>query len=504
MRWLLLAILLACLPASGKILRGGGSGIVIPSQCISGTANQIAACATWLDNPLCSASVLGDYYWEIDSATAYQIGGQTGTSIGPYTLSQLDSGSKPIYGAYVVQYRAGISNLTTDDVLHLHQQSGYVNQPTTCPSAGTVLTCLAANPGVGCTPSTSYTVDNLFVSATDYGALCTNTIGLFHYNGGNKQSHAALDLPSTFYNLGTKGLANAVNTELNVATLTGVTITNGVRTITNTGTNNLVPGEHVYLTGTVPAPFVAQTVYYVTSAIASPTATSFQLSATKGSTGSVIVPTASSSATTVTVMPFTYSSPLLAGGANQSAKGVIAFLQNVIGSSPLLFNGALGAYESCTNYPGNGEPSGGVAGRYYAYSTYAAQTLNGTTVGTPFSPITVTTSTTVSNSGAAHPWISNGACQTNVTSQGSSPIPENVKYAIAHWVESDPAAHGDGAFSGIGARGAYFWVEQAKGYVGILMRVGAPGTGYNSMQCGRLIRRAFDTGIQQTGSIPTS
>jgi hypothetical protein len=87
-----------------------------------------------------------------------------------------------------------------------------------------------------------------------------------------------------------------------------------------------------------------------------------------------------------------------------------------------------------------------------------------------------------------------------------SPIPEAWHYSMAHWVEDDPATNGDGAFSSAGAYGFYPWIEAAKVYYGVISRQQATGNGeqngYQSAKCGRLVRRAWDTGVQQVGTIP--
>jgi hypothetical protein len=89
-----------------------------------------------------------------------------------------------------------------------------------------------------------------------------------------------------------------------------------------------------------------------------------------------------------------------------------------------------------------------------------------------------------------------------------SPIPEAWHYSIGHWVEDDPTTNGDGAFSSPGAFGFYPWIESTKTYYGIISRqqsrVQGKQQGYASAQCGRLIRRAWMTGIEQTGVLPTS
>jgi hypothetical protein len=87
-----------------------------------------------------------------------------------------------------------------------------------------------------------------------------------------------------------------------------------------------------------------------------------------------------------------------------------------------------------------------------------------------------------------------------------SPIPEAWHYSIAHWVEDDPSTNGDGAFSSPGAFGFYPWIDAQKTYYGVISREASSGNGeqqgYASAQCGRLIRHAWDTGVEQTGAIP--
>jgi len=67
-------------------------------------------------------------------------------------------------------------------------------------------------------------------------------------------------------------------------------------------------------------------------------------------------------------------------------------------------------------------------------------------------------------------------------------------YSIGHWVEDDPATSGDGAFSSAGAFGFYPWIDASKSWYGIVARVAAAGSGFDSAQCGALIRRAWVSG----------
>lgn len=75
-----------------------------------------------------------------------------------------------------------------------------------------------------------------------------------------------------------------------------------------------------------------------------------------------------------------------------------------------------------------------------------------------------------------------------------TPIPttESWHYSVAHWVEDDPVV-GDGAFSSPGAFGFYPWIDASKTYYGVLARVAQNGA-FTSVQCGRLIRKAWMTG----------
>jgi hypothetical protein len=161
-------------------------------------------------------------------------------------------------------------------------------------------------------------------------------------------------------------------------------------------------------------------------------------------------------ATLGTGLPMTYSEPLIAGGLVGSADEYTNLLRAML-NGKLGMVDALGIDPICTN---NG-------------ATYAASST------TP------------------------GVC-----TAASSPIPENWHYSIAHWVEDDPAFNNDGAFSSPGAFGFYPWIDATKTYYGVISRLALPGVltgvqqGYVSAQCGQLIRHAFITGTEQTGTLP--
>jgi hypothetical protein len=93
----------------------------------------------------------------------------------------------------------------------------------------------------------------------------------------------------------------------------------------------------------------------------------------------------------------------------------------------------------------------------------------------------------------------NGDCATAAL---YSPVPENWKYSLHHWVESD------GTFSSPGRNGFYPWIDASKSTYGVLARQAedptspAPATAndyvyWKSVECGRKIRTAWVTGVAQ-------
>jgi hypothetical protein len=158
----------------------------------------------------------------------------------------------------------------------------------------------------------------------------------------------------------------------------------------------------------------------------------------KGSLGSTVASLLGSGVT------LTYTEPLLAGGIYTNADQYGEILRNVLGGS-LHMLGALGTNAVCT-------------------STKAP------------------------------------------CSAAYTPLPEVAwHYSIAHWVEDDTSTGGDGAFSSAGAFGFYPWIDATKQYYGVISREVPSGNaiqnGYASAQCGRLIREAWTTGVEQTGAI---
>ncbi|HSI52258.1 MAG TPA: hypothetical protein VLA61_28665 [Ideonella sp.] len=145
---------------------------------------------------------------------------------------------------------------------------------------------------------------------------------------------------------------------------------------------------------------------------------------------------------------FVYRQPLLAGGVYTTANDYASFLRAVLKGS-LKMNGALGYAAVCTN---------------------PLDTAHG--------------------------------CDSTNAVVGPIPTTESWHYAMGHWVEDDGAV-GDGSFSSPGALGFYPWIDQSKTWYGVLARQQeGEQQGYASVQCGRLIRHAWMTGVEQTGSTP--
>ncbi len=133
---------------------------------------------------------------------------------------------------------------------------------------------------------------------------------------------------------------------------------------------------------------------------------------------------------------FTYGTPQLAGGVNTSAANYAIFLRKIL-NNQLAIHDLLGQHMVCTQL---------------------------------------------------------SSCMIAVYTP--APMSESWNYSLGHWVESDPLM-GDGAFSSAGAFGFYPWIDKTKTYYGILARKSNPGSGFESASCGRLIRRAWVTGVVQ-------
>ncbi len=87
----------------------------------------------------------------------------------------------------------------------------------------------------------------------------------------------------------------------------------------------------------------------------------------------------------------------------------------------------------------------------------------------------------------------------NALSAPNTDTNEALNYGLGHWVEDDPTL-GDHAFSSPGGGGFYPWIDNTKTYYGLVARErpGEGDAGFHSVQCGRLIRQAWRTGVEVT------
>ena len=79
-----------------------------------------------------------------------------------------------------------------------------------------------------------------------------------------------------------------------------------------------------------------------------------------------------------------------------------------------------------------------------------------------------------------------------------APASESWSYSLGHWVETAPQV-GDGAISSAGAFGFYPWIDASKSWYGVLARqsTNLGSGGFESAACGRLVRKAWVTGVAQ-------
>ncbi len=75
-----------------------------------------------------------------------------------------------------------------------------------------------------------------------------------------------------------------------------------------------------------------------------------------------------------------------------------------------------------------------------------------------------------------------------------TPPDESWHYSIGHWIEDDPET-GDGSFSSPGTMGFYPWISSDRNLYGIVAREVDSGNWFGSVQCGRLIRQAWQIGV---------
>jgi|GEM_PF-1402793 len=99
-----------------------------------------------------------------------------------------------------------------------------------------------------------------------------------------------------------------------------------------------------------------------------------------------------------------------------------------------------------------------------------------------------------------------GDCKNDVAFT-AAPADKRWRYSLGHWVETDDT-RGHGAFSAFSRDGYYVWITADKQHYGLIaplrpdMRTknAAEGLAIDTVDCGRAIREAFRSGIEQTRS----
>jgi hypothetical protein len=170
--------------ASGLLLAtlsgcGGSSDSPAPPPAGPDLAQRTAAASTTAQSTTNACNPIRPFYWEIGDGTqrhasgSVNASGNTTTYTGS-TVMSIASASKWLYGAYVVEHRAGA--LTLDDIQYLTFRSGYTGLVPVgdCQQTDTVGSCVARN-------------DNDVQTAAH--------VGKFYYNGGHMQKHASLAAP---------------------------------------------------------------------------------------------------------------------------------------------------------------------------------------------------------------------------------------------------------------------------------------------------------------------
>ena len=80
-----------------------------------------------------------------------------------------------------------------------------------------------------------------------------------------------------------------------------------------------------------------------------------------------------------------------------------------------------------------------------------------------------------------------------------SPTDQKWHYGLGHWIEDDYGNGDDGAYSSAGAFGFYPWIDSTgRAWYGVVARrTEDAGQGFESQQCGKMIRRAWVHGTVQ-------
>jgi hypothetical protein len=165
---------------SSLAAQAGASAIAVPTSTAASDYTKAIAGAKQAaaTDPLCAASAMGDFYWEIGDAagtTPIASNSQGGGTVTASSNFNIASASKFIFGAYVLE-KKGIDAVRSDPSLFagLRFLSGYTGfSEDACAGTATVGGCYTAG------------------GATQ---VDSNTVGKFDYDGGHDQRLAAYDL----------------------------------------------------------------------------------------------------------------------------------------------------------------------------------------------------------------------------------------------------------------------------------------------------------------------
>lgn len=141
-------------------------------------AQRIAAATTTAQSSTNLCNPIRPFYWEIGDGTALRASGSVnaagnGTTYTATSTMNIASASKWLYGAYVVERRAGA--LTADDIRHLNFTAGYTSFGFSgCEPGDTVASCVARG---------------------NNGVLTPAHVDRFSYGGGHMQVHANIAAP---------------------------------------------------------------------------------------------------------------------------------------------------------------------------------------------------------------------------------------------------------------------------------------------------------------------
>lgn len=168
-----------------------GCAFFLPVQAYNISAAQNAAAS----NASCknvANSLSGGFYWEIGDASHTIVGGTRGNNAPDpaQTPLHIDSASKWLFGAYVLEKRGGLSGLqagnnggyTNSDVAYLQMGNGYDNlNNLTCTSSDTIASCYGKGSN---STQTASDIGKFYYSGGEFLAMANNSLNLGSFGPG--------------------------------------------------------------------------------------------------------------------------------------------------------------------------------------------------------------------------------------------------------------------------------------------------------------------------------